>query len=35
VALKPLRLEAGQSECPMAELPARIEAALRASEKQE
>jgi histidyl-tRNA synthetase len=28
VALKPLRLETGQSECPMAELPQRIEAAL-------
>jgi histidyl-tRNA synthetase len=27
-ALKPLRQEAGQSECPIAELPARIEAAL-------
>ena len=26
--LKPLRLEAGQSECPMTELPQRIEAAL-------
>ena len=26
-AVKPLRLEAGQSECPLAELPARIEAA--------
>src|SRR5580658_4002630 len=35
VALKPLRLEAGQSECPMGELPVRIEAALRASDKQE
>ncbi len=35
VALKPLRLEAGQSECPMTELPARIEAALRASDMQE
>ncbi len=35
VALKPLRLESGQSECPMAELPARIEAALRASDIQE
>jgi histidyl-tRNA synthetase len=35
VALKPLRLEAGQSECPMAELPVRIEAALRATDMQE
>ncbi len=35
VALKPLRLEAGQSECPMTELPGRIEAALRASDMQE
>ena len=35
VALKPLRLESGQSECPMAELPGRIEAALRASDIQE
>jgi histidyl-tRNA synthetase len=35
VALKPLRLETGQSECPMAELPERIEAALRAVDKQE
>jgi histidyl-tRNA synthetase len=35
VALKPLRLEAGQSECPMSELPVRIEAALRASDMQE
>ncbi len=35
VALKPLRLEAGQSECPMTVLPARIEAALRASDMQE
>jgi histidyl-tRNA synthetase len=35
VALKPLRLEAGQSECPMGELPVRIEAALRASDMQE
>src|SRR6201999_2485782 len=26
VALKPLRLEAGQSECPMAQLPMQIEA---------
>jgi len=33
--LKPLRLEAGQSECPMAELPERIEAALRAADIQE
>ncbi len=35
VALKPLRLESGQSECPMTELPVRIEAALRASDSQE
>jgi histidyl-tRNA synthetase len=35
VALKPLRLEAGQSECPMTQLPAQIEAALRAADKQE
>jgi histidyl-tRNA synthetase len=35
VALKPLRLRAGQSECPMAQLPAQIEAALRAADKQE
>jgi histidyl-tRNA synthetase len=35
VALKPLRLESGQSECPMAELPGRIEAALRAADIQE
>ena len=35
VALKPLRLESGQSECPMAELPVRIEAALRAADIQE
>lgn len=35
VALKPLRLESGQSECPMTELPARIEAALRAADIQE
>jgi histidyl-tRNA synthetase len=35
VGLKPLRLEAGQSECPIAELPVRIEAALRAMDKQE
>ncbi|HTY92907.1 MAG TPA: histidine--tRNA ligase [Steroidobacteraceae bacterium] len=34
-ALKPLRLEAGQSECPMGELPVRIEAALRAAAIQE
>ncbi len=34
-ALKPLRLESGQSECPMAELPVRIEAALRAADIQE
>ena len=35
VALKPLRLEAGQSECPLAQLPERIEAALRVVDKQE
>jgi histidyl-tRNA synthetase len=35
VALKPLRLESGQSECPIAELPGRIEAALRAADIQE
>jgi histidyl-tRNA synthetase len=35
VALKPLRLEAGQSECPLSQLPAQIEAALRAADKQE
>ncbi|HEV2701634.1 MAG TPA: histidine--tRNA ligase [Steroidobacteraceae bacterium] len=35
VALKPLRLEAGQSECPMAQLPAQIEAALRAADSEE
>jgi len=35
VGLKPLRLEAGQSECPIAELPVRIEAALRATDMQE
>jgi histidyl-tRNA synthetase len=29
VAMKPLRLEAGQTDCPIAELPARLEAALR------
>jgi histidyl-tRNA synthetase len=34
-ALKPLRLEAGQSECPMAELPGRIEAALKGMDLQE
>ena len=34
-ALKPLRLEAGQSECPMAELPGRIEAALKGTVLQE
>jgi histidyl-tRNA synthetase len=33
--LKPLRLEAGQSECPIAELPVRIEAALRTTDMQE
>jgi histidyl-tRNA synthetase len=35
VGLKPLRLEAGQSECPIAELPVRIEAALRTTDMQE
>jgi histidyl-tRNA synthetase len=30
VALKPLRAESGQSECPLAELPARLEGALAA-----
>jgi histidyl-tRNA synthetase len=35
VGLKPLRLETGQSECPIAELPVRIEAALRATNMQE
>ena len=35
VGLKPLRLEAGQSECPMTQLPQQIEAALRASDMQE
>jgi histidyl-tRNA synthetase len=35
VALKPLRLEAGQTECPLTQLPAQIEAALRAADKQE
>jgi histidyl-tRNA synthetase len=35
VALKPLRLEAGQSECPMTELPGRIEAALKGTDLQE
>jgi histidyl-tRNA synthetase len=34
-ALKPLRLEAGQSECPMTELPGRIEAALKGTDLQE
>jgi histidyl-tRNA synthetase len=34
-ALKPLRLEAGQSECPMTELPGRIEAALEGTDLQE
>jgi len=34
-ALKPLRLEAGQSECPMTQLPERIEAALRGTDLQE
>jgi histidyl-tRNA synthetase len=28
VAMKPLRQESGQSDCPMAELPARIESML-------
>jgi histidyl-tRNA synthetase len=35
VALKHLRLEAGQTECPLTQLPAQIEAALRAADKQE
>jgi histidyl-tRNA synthetase len=35
VGVKPLRHEAGQSECPIAELPVRIEAALRATDMQE
>ena len=35
VALKPLRLEAGQSECPMTQLPGRIEAALKGTDLQE
>jgi histidyl-tRNA synthetase len=35
VGLKPLRLEAGQRECPMAELPQRIEAALKGPDMQE
>jgi histidyl-tRNA synthetase len=35
VALKPLRLEAGQTECPVAQLTERIEAALRAPDIQE
>ena len=34
-ALKPLRLEAGQSECPMSQLPGRIEAALEGTDLQE
>jgi histidyl-tRNA synthetase len=34
-SLKPLRLEAGQSECPMAQLPVRIEAALKGTDLQE
>jgi len=34
-ALKPLRLEAGQSECPMTQLPERIEAALKGTDLQE
>ena len=34
-ALKPLRLEAGQTECPVAQLAERIEAALRAAGMQE
>ena len=29
VAVKPLRQESGHSDCPIADLPARIEAALR------
>ncbi len=35
VGLKPLRLEAGQSECPIGELPQRIEAALTGPQMQE
>jgi histidyl-tRNA synthetase len=35
VALKPLRLEAGQSECPLEQLPEQIETALRATDMQE
>jgi histidyl-tRNA synthetase len=35
VALKPLRLEAGQSECPLEQLPEQVEAALRATDMQE
>jgi histidyl-tRNA synthetase len=35
VALKPLRLEAGQTECPVAQLTERIEAALRLPDMQE
>jgi len=35
VALKPLRLEAGQTECPVAQLTERIEAALRPPDIQE
>src|SRR5580704_3564841 len=35
VALKPLRLEAGQTECPVAQLTERIEAALRLPDIQE
>jgi histidyl-tRNA synthetase len=35
VALKPLRLEVGQSECPMTELPGQIEAALKGTDLQE
>jgi histidyl-tRNA synthetase len=29
VAMKPLRQESGQTDCPLAELPARVESALR------
>jgi histidyl-tRNA synthetase len=35
VALKPLRLEAGQTECPVAQLTEQIEAALRLPDMQE
>ena len=33
VAMKPLRQESGQTDCPIAELPARLEAALRELQK--